>query len=324
VGGTERARSDLSFSSINGVTALSASKRYLLVASLLLVAALCACFLKYRADVAAWDQVQNSLVRLHSGFQYESVIALRSHLADTDAALRLYRTGWRIYPPGRAERVHDAEQSLAYISSAVDWQTRSNGDTLDQADIRTLEKYPEVTAYLVRSCAAGRVHVSSANASTAFAIVGMSLLERSEYPATSESKLSLNQFGPLHYESETAECQRQENVRVENEQHQEAARRENESKKYWAQFRYRVSLKLLPSTPGTCVFDLRTDGKFVDTSELYPGRAQDFGANHDALIYRATCYGATVPADVIKITVNGNPYTPKWEGQNAKITPDKQ
>lgn len=287
----------------------------LILIGTLLVAVLWAALYKYRTDKTAWQEVQRALVRLQSGFQFESVIALRSHLADADSALKLYLAEWRTYPPGRSERVRNAQQSLGYIDSALDWQTKSGSqDTahLDQASVRTLEKYPDVTSNLSRSCAAGQIRITSAAASTAFAIAGISLLDRSEYPAASNANaIPGHRVAQLDFEKETAECQRQEN-----------ARKENETKKYWAQFRYRLGLRLVASQTGTCVFDLKVDGRFVDSIELYPGRPREFGMNHNAGIFRTACYKDAVPGDVIQATLNGKMFEPKWAAGIAVISPN--
>jgi hypothetical protein len=287
----------------------------LILTGILFAGILGAILYKYRADKTAWEEVQRGLVRLHSGFQFESVIALRSHLADADTALKLYRAEWRTYPPGRKERVRNAERSLGYINSALDWQTRSGSkdyDTLDQSSVLALEKYPDVTSNLSRSCAAGQIRIPSAAASAAFAIAGISLLDRSEYPTASDAHAtSGNNSPPLDFEKETAECQRQE-----------IARKESEAKKYWAQFRYRLGLKLLPSQPGTCVFDLKVDGRFVDSIELYPGRTREFGMNRNANIFRAECYKDAIPGAAIQATLNGKTFEPKWNAGIALISPN--
>jgi hypothetical protein len=279
--------------------------RNLILVGALPILALSAVLYKYHSDKDAWEKVQNGLVRLHSGLEFESVIALRSHLADTDAALKGYTTEWRIYPPGRQERVRNAEQSLKYINFALDWQTRggsSEADTLSQASVRELEKYPEVTTQLGRPCADGQIRIYSAAVASGFEIVGMSLLQSSEYPAVSDtSGPAPSQLPPLDFEKETAECQKQE-----------IARRETAERKYWAQFRYRVGLGVPESASGS----------YVGEIELHPGRKRDFGVNHDLSIFLAKCYDNTLPGNVIRTTVNGKAYTTKWDYRNGIIKPD--
>lgn len=288
--------------------------RNLIVVSTLPVLALSAVLYKYHSDKAAWEKVQNGLVRLHSGLEFESVIALRSHLADADAALRTYTTEWHIYPPGQ-QRVRNAEQSLKYINFALDWQTRggsSEADTLSEASVRELEKYPEVTTKLERPCADGQIRIYSAAVASGFEIVGMSLLQSSEYPAVSDASGPVPaQLPPLDFEKETAECQKQE-----------IARREIAERKYWAQFRYRVGLGVPESAPGSCVIEAKTDGEYVGKIELHPGRKRDFGVNHDLSIFLAKCYDNALPGNVIRTTVNGKAYTTKWEFQNGIIKPE--
>ena len=289
----------------------------LILSGTLVVGTFCATLYKYRSDKTAWEEVQRGLVRLHSGLQFESVIALRSHLADADTALKLYLAEWRTYPPGRTERVRNAQQSLGYINSALDWQTRSGSredGVLDGASVRALESYPDVTSNLSRSCAAGQIHITSTAASSAFAVAGISLLGRSEYPDTLDTNATPGrQFPPLKFEKETAECQRQEN-----------ARKENETKKYWAQFRYHFVLKLLPSAPGSCKLVLRTDGGFEGTVELQPGHTKEFGANHDAMLVYPHCYGISTPDTVLRMTMNGHPYTPARTDYGYHIVPSAE
>jgi hypothetical protein len=288
----------------------------------LVVGSFSAAIYKYHTDKTAWEQVQASLVRLRSGLQFESIIALRSHLADADTALKLYKSEWRTYPPDRAERVRHAEKSLSYINSALDWKTQSGSredTTVDQAHVRALETLPDVTVNLGRGCAGGLIQISAASASAAFALAGISLLEGSEYPPASDAHVSqAGQLPPLDFEKETRECQRQE-----------TSRKENETKQYWAQFRYRVGLSLRSPAPGTCVFYLSIDrvSKMVnhagslDQVELYPGRTREFGMNRDANILDTNCYEGMNPEAFIVTTVNGKTYTPKWTARNAMISP---
>jgi hypothetical protein len=285
--------------------------RSLALGALLCIAVLGALAYRYHQDVAAWEQVERSLVRLQSGFQFESVIALRSHLADTDAALALYGTGRRMYPPDRKERIRNAEKSLAYISSAIDWQTQS-GRNFGGPSLQALEKYPDVTANLYRACEGGQIQAASQSVSSAFEIAGLSLLESSEYPSTSVPHGALpTKYTPLDYQKENTECQRGE-----------AGRRDSEQKKYWAQFRYRVSLRLIPSAPGSCVLYAKMDGTSREMVELAPGSTREVGANHVIEIVDARCYAGAIPGDTIRIAVNGKPYTPEWDGGNVRIAPD--
>jgi hypothetical protein len=267
---------------------------------------------KFHSDKVAWEKIQTELVRLHSGLEFESIIALRSHLADTDAALKIQNMEWRTYPPGRVERIRNAEQSLRYINLSLDSHTRGNlvgGDILAPSDVRELEKYPEVTTWVPRLCAEGQVRVYADSVGKAFTIVGMSLLDRAEYPTVSNPiSQSTGQLPPLNFGKETAACQREEEER-----------RGSAQRKYWSQFHYRVVLGVLESAPGSCVFEAKTDGKYVGRVELVPGRKKDFGINHDLLVFETNCYGHTVPQSVIVTTVNGKAYATKWDARNGII-----
>lgn len=200
---------------------MSEALRNLTVVVAIAFVALSSVLYKYFSDKTAWEKIQTELVRLHSGLEFESIIALRSRIADTDAALKMYTKEWRTYPPRRMERVQNAEKSLTYINFALDWQTRS-GD--DQPSARTSEKYPDVTTSIRRSCVDDKLFISPSDVAATFVIAGKSLLEHSEYPPTPESSIFLtHQFAPLDFEKEADECHLQAIIRREGEAQQEIA-----------------------------------------------------------------------------------------------------
>ncbi len=75
--------------------------RNLTVVAAIAFIALSSVLYKCHSDKTAWEKVQAELVRMHSGLEFESVIALRSQIANTDTALKMYTTDWRVYPPGK-------------------------------------------------------------------------------------------------------------------------------------------------------------------------------------------------------------------------------
>jgi hypothetical protein len=272
--------------------------RNLIAVAAIVFIALGSVLYKYYSDKTAWEKIQSELVRLQSGLEFESVIALRSRIADTDAVLKMYTTEWRIYPPHRVERVQKAEKSLTYINFALDWQTRSSDD---QPSARTLEKYPDVTTSIRRSCVADKLFISSSEVAAAFVIAGRSLLENSEYPPTSESSISLtHQFAPLDFDKEAADCRRQEITRAENATRQETAykqaivaQREADRRKYWSRWRYHVEIELqVPNE--VCAGDVIVDDTERHTlrlvsSDLEGAPQAEFGANETMMLVSGAC-----------------------------------
>ncbi len=158
----------------------------------------------------------------------------------------------------------------------------------------------------------GQVQIISADAISAFTIVGMSFLENAEYPMVSNARGSTRPRLPaLDFEKETDECQQEEK-----------SRRESADKKYWAQFRYRISLAVLASAKGTCVFEVKADGIWAGEYEMSPGHRKDFGVNQDLMIFRTDCYDNAQASDVIRTTVNGRPYAAQWTAHVGIIAPN--
>jgi hypothetical protein len=121
------------------------------------------CLYKYASDVAEWRKVQDALVRLQSGIKYESVLALRSKLADADAAIEEFRSGWRVFPLGHKERVSDAKTGLSYLSMALD---------PDAIGGTTLTLYPDVAKFVPRFCISDKATFNGSDAALGFATLG--------------------------------------------------------------------------------------------------------------------------------------------------------
>jgi hypothetical protein len=296
---------------------------------------------KYRTDKTAWKQVQSGLVRLRSGIQFESVIALRSRLADADAAIKLYGSGWRVYPAEHDRRIRDAETALVYLNSALDWQTRSvTIETyVGPTAVYALGHLPnDVTSRFQRSCIGGEISFGGTALASAFGAAGISLLERAEYPIP--RTLSADEtFAPLNLEMEESECRRQETARKENQARiaaenvaQREAERKNQAriaaekvaqkeaarKKYWSKWVYHVELEL-QALDDVCAGEVYADGHSTPlhlASSNLGGKKGEFGAN-EAMQIVVGCYsdvrGDRGPKDEIEVKINGQSYKPQWE-----------
>jgi hypothetical protein len=287
---------------------------------------------KYQTDRTAWMRVQEKLLRVQSGLQYETILALRSVLADTDAAVKNFSTDWRIYPPDHDRRVEEAEKAVSYLGLALNWETKNatrEDATVDADELQEVGKYADVTTFVPRSCGSGRLVVNSQAVAVAFVTRGMVLIQRAEYPlAPNSPQLPLNgKFGPLDVSKETAQCQEWEadaQKAAAERTRAEQARQKAERERYWAQFRYRVELRVYT----TCSFDLYIDGKH--TLHQSSDEASVFGATGSVRVENVQC--TVRPRDAISVSVNGQQYQPKWQvewatgklGYRATIIPMQQ
>src|SRR5580700_3450554 len=71
--------------------------------------------LRHQAD---WDEVQKEAIRVNAGLRHESLIALRSRVADLDAALSGYV---QVDPERKNEnRVRSLQQAIESVEWAID------------------------------------------------------------------------------------------------------------------------------------------------------------------------------------------------------------
>jgi hypothetical protein len=76
--------------------------------------------LRHQAD---WDEVQKEAIRVNAGLRHESLLALRSRIADLDAAI----SGYVQVDPGRKDenRVRSLQQAIETVEWAIDHQSVS-------------------------------------------------------------------------------------------------------------------------------------------------------------------------------------------------------
>ena len=77
-------------------------------------------YLRSRAD---WEDVQKAAFRVDSGLRHETLILLRSKVADLDAALSHYVTGWG--HRSRENRVTSIRQAIESLEWAIDHEKKT-------------------------------------------------------------------------------------------------------------------------------------------------------------------------------------------------------
>jgi hypothetical protein len=295
---------------------------------------------KFRTDKTAWEQVQSNLVRLRSGIQFESVVALRSHLADADAAIKLYGSGWRVYPPEHEKRIRDAETALGYLSSALEWQTRSvtTETYVGPTAVYEVGLMPnEVTSRFQRSCTGSEISFSATAAASAFGAAAILSLEHAQYPMPRTFSV-VETFAQASVEREESECRRQETARTENLARigaekaarteadrrnqarvaaEKVAKTEADRKTFWSKWRVHVELQLLASNDD-CRGEVYADGQTLPL-HLWGDESwsrDQFVANETMKIVvacRSDRYSDRGPKDEIQVKINDLLYKPQWE-----------
>jgi hypothetical protein len=173
---------------------------------------------KYECDKAAWADVQAKLIRLNSGLQYEPNLALRSQIADTDAAVKVFASEPRIFPLDHAQRVQYSEKAVAYLALAAEYQLNGASDTeptTNSAHMESLEQFPDVTTFVPRTCIYGHVAFSRKDAAAGSAQIGYFMLRRAEgEPLGSGAALKpKGNFAVLDLANESVGCSYQERRR---------------------------------------------------------------------------------------------------------------
>lgn len=288
------------------------------------------CLYKYVSDEAEWRQAEDALVRLQSGMQYESMLMVRSRLADADAAVEEFRSGWRIFPLKHDERVSDAKRGISYLSLALDWNAKAApGKTSDSepSDGAALAEYPDVTKFVSRWCENGQLVFNPRIAASGFEAHG------DHWLLLAEGKADSNPVGPnppLDWQKENQACEQQQlataraqtaalEARLKALQAKQAAEKAAERAAFLAKYPYEVQLL---SSDG-CSFTLYMDGQMVIPSlSLYPG-AQPYTTHmqrSDRLELNHVRCKQEPPEHAIEIQVNGSKYSANWS-QEGKASP---
>lgn len=107
---------------------------------------------RYRSDMSAWREVQQSLGKLHAELEGAPATSLTSEIAAVRSGLDRYTSSVHRFPRDRT-RLQAAERGLTYLEIA---------ETGAQ-DIRTwksMTAYSEVTRFLTRNCEGGSLAFS--------------------------------------------------------------------------------------------------------------------------------------------------------------------
>ena len=158
-------------------------------------------YYEYSSDMAAWNQVQQSLTRLTSAIQFEPIITLRSKIADTDASMKIYQSAFHIFPNGHESRLGLGMRGIRYLGIAID-------DAKDIESWNDMSKYPEVTRFASRICDGDHLFFNKETIKHAFALVGSSLIKEAA-GETSEEEVQVRSGGfypVLDFAKETRVC----------------------------------------------------------------------------------------------------------------------
>lgn len=255
---------------------------------------------EYYSDMAAWNQVQQSLTRLTSGIRFEPIITLRSKIADTDAAIRTYQSSFHIFPAGHEERLELGIRGLQYLGIAID-----NAEGVDSWN--DMSKYPEVTKFVPRTCDGDELVFPKEAIKNAFAMMGSSLIKEAAGEAE-EKEIQTRTIGfypALDFAKETRACK---------ERHDAAGKIFDEKKKeayavHQAKWKYHIDVL----NPSMCLINAYTDGQ-----EAAPSLATHFhlDANKEAHLDGVFCSDKS-PDQLISVTIDGARFEPNWESDGG-------
>jgi hypothetical protein len=140
----------------------------ILIAVVVMVGAILAIFWHhYFKRQADWDEVQKTAIRVDSGLRHETLIALRSKVADLDAALTYYvdRGSGR----QKEHRVLSIQQAIESLEWAIDHKSSTSTILDGTADFSFYEKHPYLIAEPDCAKLVGKLYLDGA------AIAGASL-----------------------------------------------------------------------------------------------------------------------------------------------------
>jgi hypothetical protein len=273
---------------------------------------------KCQVDNSAWQQADESLIRLRSGIQFETLIQLRSKLADADAALSYYTSKWRVLPVRHKDRFRLASRAISDLGLALDLASGGN-QVLGADELRILSReHPDAVSLVPRNCSDGKLTASESSVSTVLVTLGRDLLENAIDGSKASAVLPAGMNTVAYIDTQIRQCQE---LQAETEEHQAKEKQEAESK-YWASFRYRVDLSIVSAAAGSCTFYLSVDDAAVYKETLSADRPFEYGVHRTMELNGTQCNGAASPSDVIRVKVNERPYQPAWGAHRAVIVQD--
>ena len=250
---------------------------------------------RYRSDMSAWRDVQQTLARLHAELERAPAPRLTSEIAAARSAVERYAASAHRFPRDQT-RLHAAERGLGYLEIAA------NG----AREIRTwksMTAYSEVTRFLPRSCEGGRLAFSPDLIGEAFAVAGSSLIKGGAIEKVSDGDhRQMGFYGPLDLAKESAAC-RQANRPAPPAAQQVGQTAEPVHKARW---KYRIDV----SNPTGCLLTPYSDDQAmpVPHSQIYSFHLY---AMREARLDKVFC-DAGKPEAAIAISVNGQSYDAVW------------
>ena len=251
---------------------------------------------RYRSDMSAWRDVQQSLAHLHAELERAPAASLTSEIAAVRSGLDRYAASAHRFPRDQT-RLQAAERGLAYLEIAA------NG----ARDIRTwksMTAYSEVTRFLPRSCEGGRLAFSPDLISEAFAVAGSSLIKGGALttPDDDGDHRQMGFYGPLELAKETAACRQVERTAPQ------VAPQGNQTADpvHKARWKYHIDI----SNPTGCLMTPYSDDQAmpIPHSQIY---AFHLDATREARLDKVFCDSGK-PEAAIAISVNGQSYDPVW------------
>ncbi len=252
---------------------------------------------RYRSDMSAWRDVQQSLAQLHAELERAPAASLTSEIAAVRSGLDRYAASVHRFPRDQARLQAAAERGLAYLEIAA------NG----AQDIRTwksMTAYSEVTRLLPRSCEGGRLAFSPDLISEAFAVAGSSLIKGGALttPDGNGDRRQMGFYGPLDLAKETAACRQMERPAPQ------VAPQGNQTADpvHKARWKYHIDV----SNPTGCLMTPYSDDQAmpIPHSQIY---AFHLDATREARLDKVFCDSGK-PEAAIAISVNGQSYEPVW------------
>lgn len=253
---------------------------------------------RYRSDMSAWREAQQSLAQLHAELERAPAASLTSEIAAVQSGLDRYAASVHRFPRDRT-RLQAAERGLTYLEIAAS----------GARDIRTwksMTAYSEVTRFLPRSCEGGRLAFSPDLIGEAFAVAGSSLIKGSALTSPVDDgdgdRRQMGFYGPLDLAKETAACRQVERTAPQvSPQANQAA--DSVHKSRW---KYRIEV----SNPTGCLMTPYSDNQAlpIPHSQIY---AFHLDATREARLDKVFCDSGE-PEAAIAIRVNGQNYDPVW------------
>ena len=251
---------------------------------------------RYRSDMSAWREVQQSLAHLHAELDRAPAASLTSDIAAVRSGLDRYAASVHRFPRNQT-RLQAAERGLAYLEIAA----------TGAGDIRTwksMTAYSEVTRFLPRSCEGGRLAFSPDLIGEAFAVAGSSLIKDGALTARNgdDDRRQMGFYSPLDLAKETAACRQ-----VERSAPQAAPQgNQTADSVHKSRWKYRIDV----SNPTGCLMTPYSDDQALPLphSQIY---AFHLDATREARLDKVFCDSGN-PEAAIAIRVNGQSYEPVW------------